>query len=360
MVDKIPETYLPKTLSKKDRKTQMKMLKQSRKNYREGKYTSRKKLKSFKSKVSPHIIKAREVYGVEEVKPSKKLSKATGCSIKGLRQIVKKGMGAYYSSGSRPGQTGHSWGYARLGSAITGGKSAAVDFHVLEEHCSPKGKAIKLALKSKKIHGTGRGRVKKVSLKGGKNNALKPIPKKKNGKLYFKDYPEFEPDLTPKEIFQLGSFGGTYWRPIYSNVTKKHYKNQHKKFPKHWWENLSEDKLTSKWEDYDISKNKYNVKVGTTLEFWEKKEWINKENPYGWVQWYCNFYIGKRGVNDEKQIARWNSMKRFLIPLVREIKDKKKDFDDPEVSPKRRQTLQHWGYKLTKKDFNRIVKKHKM
>ena len=50
------------------------------------------------------------------------------------------------------------------------------------------------------------------------------IPQKKNGKLFFPDYPDFTPNLTPSEIFQRGSFGGTYWRPIYSRVTKKNYK----------------------------------------------------------------------------------------------------------------------------------------
>ena len=168
MVQKVPQKYVPNTLSKTDRKLQIVMLKQSRNNYKKGKYTSRKKLKSFKSKISPHIIKAKKVYGVKEVKPSKNLAKATGCSIKGLKTIVGKGIGAYYSSGSRPSQTGHSWGYARLGSAITGGKSAIIDFHVLEKHCSPKSKAIKFAKKSKKIYKTSKKDNKKVSLKGGK------------------------------------------------------------------------------------------------------------------------------------------------------------------------------------------------
>ena len=41
---------------------------------------------------------------------------------------------------------------------------------------------------------------------------------------------QFKPNLTPKKMFELGSFGGTYWRPIYSSVTKKKYKNLHKKY----------------------------------------------------------------------------------------------------------------------------------
>lgn len=63
-------------------------------------------------------------------------------------------------------------------------------------------------------------------------------PKKKNGKLYFSDHPEFTPNLTPKQMFKSGVFGGTYWRPIKSSITKKTYKNPHLEFPKIWWSGL--------------------------------------------------------------------------------------------------------------------------
>lgn len=173
-------------------------------------------------------------------------------------------------------------------------------------------------------------------------------------KTKFKDYPEFRPNLTPREIFKLGSFGGTYWRPINSAITGKKYKNQHLKYPKTWWEGIPEDHLTRKWEDYDISINKYGVKVGTTLEFWEEKEWIKKYHPYGWVQWYCDFYNGKRSEDDKRQIQRWirtagpdSRFRRVLINLINKNNAK---YDDFSISPKIRQTLQHWGYVLTEKD----------
>ena len=73
------------------------------------------------------------------------LSKQTGCSLKGLKQIYKKGQGAYYSSGSRPNQTADSWAYARVASSITGGKSSKVDYHILEKTCKKGSKALKLA-----------------------------------------------------------------------------------------------------------------------------------------------------------------------------------------------------------------------
>ena len=146
---KIPIRYAPKMLTRKDRKRQIRMLRKSRKLYKQHKYFTRKKIASFKSKPSNHVANARRIYGVEDIKPSKELAKATGCSVSALKKIVQKGEGAYYSSGSRPNQTAHSWGYARLASAITGGKAAAVDFKIIEEGCSHTKKAYKFAKKAK-------------------------------------------------------------------------------------------------------------------------------------------------------------------------------------------------------------------
>ena len=179
--------------------------------------------------------------------------------------------------------------------------------------------------------------------------------KNKYGEIFFKDHPEFKPNLTPKEVFQLGSFGGTYWRPIYSSVTEKKYKDQHKKYPSDWWKGIPEKDLTKDFDDYDKKINKYKVKVGTTLEFWEEKKWIHKQNPYGWMQWYCDFYMGERGSDDERQIDRWiktaGPKSRFRRALINKIKEKNAKYDDETVSPKIRQILQHWGYILTERDF---------
>ena len=179
--------------------------------------------------------------------------------------------------------------------------------------------------------------------------------KNRYGEICFKEYPDFRPNLTPKEMFEEGSFGGTYWRPIKSDITKKNYTNQHKKYDKSWWKNVPDDHLTRDWKDYDKSINTYGVKVGTTLEFWESKNWITKHHPYGWVQWYCDFYSGKRCPDDERQIDRWiktaGPKSRFRRALINLIKNKKCKYNDFDISPKRRQTLQHWGYRLTKRDF---------
>ena len=169
----VPQRYVPKNLTKKDKNKQKKQILKSRKNYKKGKYYTRKKVSSFKSKVSPHILKARKMYKVDNIIPSKKLANATKCSIKGLRRMVQKGQGAYYSSGSRPNQTGHSWGYARMASAITGGKASAVDYHILKDECNKNSKPIRLAKKAMKKYNKGTRRVKKIKIGGGWSKKIK-------------------------------------------------------------------------------------------------------------------------------------------------------------------------------------------
>jgi hypothetical protein len=174
-------------------------------------------------------------------------------------------------------------------------------------------------------------------------------------RIIFKDYPNFRPNLTPREIFKLGSFGGTYWRPIYSHITKKNYVNKHKKYPESWFHNIPSNHMTSSYDNYDKTINKYGVKVGTTLRFWEESGWISKYHPYGWVQWYCDFFMGKRCEDDERQIKRWENIAgpngRFKKQLIAMIKQKRKKYNSYEVSPRIRQTLQHWAYKLTESDM---------
>lgn len=160
----VPRRYIPKGLSKKDKKKQREMLKKSRKMYKKGKYYTRRKVKSFKSKKSNHITKAQKIYKVEKIYPGNELSNKTGCSINALKKIVKKGEGAYFSSGSRPNQTAQSWGFARLASAITGGKAAAVDYNILENGCEMESEALRLAKKAKIKYGYGKRKTPQVKL----------------------------------------------------------------------------------------------------------------------------------------------------------------------------------------------------
>ena len=103
---------------------------------------------------------------------------------------------------------------------------------------------------------------------------------------------------------------------------------------------------------YDVSVNKYGVKCGTSLRFWENKGWINDIDPYGWFQWYFRYWLRRRSVDDEKQIKRWKEIvSRFKGKLIKMIKDGNGEFNDYSVSPKIRQILLHWGYELTESDL---------
>ena len=186
------------------------------------------------------------------------------------------------------------------------------------------------------------------------NKTLKMPKRNRYREFVFHEYPDFRPNMSPSEIMRMGSFGGTYWRPIKSSVTNESYSNQHKKYPEAWWKDIPNGYMTRKWEDYNKTINKYGVNVGTTLEFWEDKDWITGQNPYGWFQWYCDFFMGRRGLDDTRQANRWiktaGPKSRFRRALINEINRKNTEYDDFTISPKRRQTLQHWAYILTKRD----------
>lgn len=160
----IPRRYVPSKLSNHDKQIQRKMLNKSRKLYTSGQYFTRKKISSFTSKPSYHVKNAKKIYNIKSIVPNRNLANKTGCSVKSLKQIVKKGEGAYFSSGSRPNQTAKSWGYARLASSVTGGKSAAVDFNILEKGCKANSKALRYAKKSRKKHKYGKRKTPQVKL----------------------------------------------------------------------------------------------------------------------------------------------------------------------------------------------------
>jgi hypothetical protein len=159
---KIPIRYLPKILTNDDKKKQLEMLMKSRKLYKKHKYYTRKNVPSFKNKKSSHLLNARKIYNIKNITPNNELALKTGCKISALNHIVKKGEGAYFSSGSRPNQTPQSWGLARLASSITSGKSAAVDYDIIKNGCNHKKTAFILANKSRKKYKYGQSKTKKI------------------------------------------------------------------------------------------------------------------------------------------------------------------------------------------------------
>ena len=156
-----PIRYVPKNITRKDTQKQISMLIKSKKLYKKHKYYTRKKIASYKNIQSKHILNARKIYNIQKIIPNKELSLKTGCTISALKKIVKKGEGAYYSSGSRPNQSPQSWGLARLASSLTSGKSAAVDYDIIKDGCNHKQKAFILANKSRKKYKYGHSRTVK-------------------------------------------------------------------------------------------------------------------------------------------------------------------------------------------------------
>ena len=165
---------------------------------------------------------------------------------------------------------------------------------------------------------------------------------------------DFNPNVSPSEMFKLGVFGGTYWRQIASTVTNKTYQNVHLQYPTEWWDGIPEDNLTRRWDNYDSKINYYQVKVGSTLEEWESKKWIHELHPYGWVQWYCDYYQNlpdRDTSDDDRQIKRWKGVAgpngRFKKRLIKMLRDS----DGQKDSPKIRQTLLHWGIIINEEDW---------
>ena len=197
----------------------------------------------------------------------------------------------------------------------------------------------------------------KSNSKKSKKSNKQPIPKRSGGHLVFPDFPEFKPNLPPKQILQMGSFGGTYFRPIDSTITNRHHANVHKEFPKSWFEGLNEAEMITS-SKCNEKLNKYGVRAGSSLLDWETSGWIREQDPYGWFQWYCRFYLGRRTNDDKRQVGRWDRYAgevkgRWRLNLIGKIKKAGAKYDDPTVSPVIRQGLQHWGYRLTKSDFDK-------
>lgn len=172
---------------------------------------------------------------------------------------------------------------------------------------------------------------------------------------------DFHPIRTPKEILQAGAFGGTYFRPIVSSVTNISYKSKdvlRDTIDKDWIAGISlSTHVTSKTYRNEI--NKYGVKCGGSLGMWESSGWITSIDPYGWFQWYCRFYQGRRSSDDVRQIRRWlksaGPKGRFRSQLCNKILSANTTHNDATISPVIRQTLLHWGLEIT----DDILEKHR-
>ena len=135
-------------------------------------------------------------------------------------------------------------------------------------------------------------------------------------------HPEFKPELTPARLLAMGVFGGRYMTDCRGE------------FPDDWFTNA---KLSPEAADHRL--NFFGVKASKPLSYWIEKGWIWPDDPRGWFQWYCRYYLGRRCEDDARQIGRWRAMTRHIAQVRRNcIKG------DLNCRPRQRQALLHWAY----------------
>jgi len=135
-------------------------------------------------------------------------------------------------------------------------------------------------------------------------------------------HPDFKPELSPKDMLAMGVFGGVYMRDCMEE------------FPADWF---IKAKFAKGKRDYNL--NYFKVSASMPLSHWIKKGWIYEEDPRGWFQWYCRYYMGRRITDDERQIKRWKAMKRHIGQIKKNCLP-----GDMDCRRKQRQALLHWAY----------------
>lgn len=148
---------------------------------------------------------------------------------------------------------------------------------------------------------------------------------------YFQDYPKFKPCFSPKEMLDLGIFGGIYFQDYPKNGFL---------YNTDLFKDIDNSKLFL--TEYNKSKNYYNIKASMSKDDWANCNWLDKNSPLGWYEWYCNFFYGKRTSDDIRQINRWSSFTSRMYGILRpKTLDEKKDLT---TYPKLKQSLLHWSW----------------
>ena len=137
---------------------------------------------------------------------------------------------------------------------------------------------------------------------------------------------DFRPQLTPKQMLELGVFGGKYMTDCAAE------------FPDDWFERA---RLCP--ERHDPGLNFFGVNASQPLSVWREKGWIHPDDPRGWFQWYCRYFAGRRHDDDERQVRRWRAVSRHLAQLRKHCAR-----GDLTCRPKQRQALLHWAYDTRK------------
>lgn len=134
--------------------------------------------------------------------------------------------------------------------------------------------------------------------------------------------PNFKPELSPKQMLELGVFGGKYMTDCQDE------------YPREWFKKA---KLCHEFHDPNL--NYFKINASQPLQAWKTKGWIHPNDPRGWFQWYCRYFLGRRSEDDARQIRRWAAMKRHIAQIRNHCLPK-----DFKCRKKQRQALLHWAY----------------
>ena len=134
---------------------------------------------------------------------------------------------------------------------------------------------------------------------------------------------DFKPQLSPKQMLALGVFGGVYFDGYVDE------------YPKVWF---AQAKISDDGKR-DANLNYFKVDASMPLKYWKEKGWLHKDDPRGWFQWYCRYYMGRRHEDDIRQIKRWKNMKRHVSAIQNNCTPK-----DLTCRKKQRQAVLHWAY----------------
>lgn len=140
--------------------------------------------------------------------------------------------------------------------------------------------------------------------------------------------PDFKPDLSPKQMLELGVFGGLYLADC------------QKEFPPDWFKKakmVNADVLVEKNHNPEL--NFFGINASQPLAVWRKNGWLHPQDPRGWFQWYCRYFMGRRTSDDSRQIKRWKQIKRHVAQVQKNCKP-----GDLNCRKKQRQALLHWAY----------------
>ncbi len=134
---------------------------------------------------------------------------------------------------------------------------------------------------------------------------------------------DFKPELSPKEMLELGVFGGKYMTDC------------QKEFPASWFKKA---KLSPAFSNPKL--NYFQISASQSLKIWREKGWIYKDDPRGWFQWYCRYYMGRRIEGEDlRQIKRWKAIKRHVVAILNNCRR-----GDLNCRRRQRQAVMHWAY----------------